>query len=283
MKRGSEEAPDLARLRAAFAQVEDVPEGDGCPATAELWDGMHGGLRPERLREVVDHLASCAACAEAWRIGLLLEGPPEAAPAVISSPQAALGVVALRSGADAAADSGDDARRDAGDDSGGAAGAAAGSAPPLVVPLRRRWLRPRRPVAAFAAGAAFAAAAALVLVLGISRYLAVPPAAPVTLRGGGAQPAATRWVTPEGAVLPRREAIIRWSGPAQATYDLILENTEGQRPPALAAAHGLTAGEYRIPAADLAALPAGAPLRAILTTHLADGTSEWSFRNFRLQ
>ncbi|HLX06550.1 MAG TPA: hypothetical protein VKY89_01670 [Thermoanaerobaculia bacterium] len=266
MKGGSEEAPDLARLRAAFAQVEDPPEGDGCPTTAEIWDGLHGALRPERLREVVDHLVSCAACAEAWRIGLLLEGPPEAAPAVISSPSAGVAAAARRSGPDAAASSGGHAESEL----------------PVVAPLHRWWPR-RQPVAVSAAVAAFAAAAALVLVLGIWRYLAMPPAAPVTLRGGEAQAAATRWVTPDGAVLPRREATIRWSGPPQATYDLIFEDTEGQRPPALAAAHGLTAGEYRIPATDLASLPAGAPLHAILTTHLADGTSERIFRNFRLQ
>ncbi len=263
MKGGSEEAPDLARLRAAFAQMEDPGGGDGCPSTAEIWDGLHGALLPERLREVVDHLVSCADCAEAWRIGLLLEGPPEAAPAAISSSQAVLDVADRRSGPDAAAGSGRDVE----------------GAPPAALPFRR-WFRPRGPVAALAA---VAAAAVLALVLGISRYLAMPPAAPVTLRGGEAQQAASHWVTPDGAVLARGEATIRWSGPAQATYDLIVEDSEGQRPPALAAAHGLTVGEYRIPAAYLATLPAGAALHAILTTHLADGTSERIFRDFRLQ
>ena len=273
MRGGAEEAPDLARLRAAFALVEDAPAGDGCPATGEIWgcpatgeiwDGLHGALPPERLREVVDHLASCTACAEAWRIGLLLERPPGAAPAAAVSARAA--VADRRSGPEAAAGSARDDEQ----------------APRMVAPLRR-WLPRRRPVATIAAGAAFAAAAALALVLGISRYLAVPAAQPLTLRGSETQAAATRWVTPDGAVLPRREATIRWTGPAQATYDLILETPDGQRSPARAGARGLTAGEYRIPAADLAKLPAGRPLHAILTAHLADGTSERIFRDFRLQ
>jgi hypothetical protein len=74
---------DLDRLRAAFAQPDDAPHPDQCPSLSEIWDGVHGKLSAGRLREVVEHLASCSPCAEAWRVALAMERPeqPEATPA----------------------------------------------------------------------------------------------------------------------------------------------------------------------------------------------------------
>ena len=67
---------DLERLRAAFAQLDgDPPQPEHCPSSEEIWAGVHGELAPDRLSDVVEHLASCSSCAESWRIALDLERP----------------------------------------------------------------------------------------------------------------------------------------------------------------------------------------------------------------
>jgi nitroreductase len=288
MNQRREEVPDLERLRAALALAEDAPHAGACPSTAEIWDGLHGTLRPARLRDVVEHLASCAACAEAWRIGLLLEGPADGAAASAASSSS----FERKSAANFIFNS----------------GSHADGARSLVVPFGRRFPR-WRPAAAIAAAAVVFAA-----FLGIYQYLAMPPAATVARRGAEAEPTAIRWVTAEGTVLPPRAAILRWSGPPQATYDLTLmlgepapeldsiepthrtppippinasdaagEDAGGPNARSIIAAHGLTATAYQVPAGDLATLPPGAPLHAVLIAHLANGTHETIFRNFRLQ
>lgn len=68
---------DLNRLRAAFAQPDDPPHPDQCPADSDIWEAVHGKLPPSGLREIVEHLASCSACAESWRMALALERPTE--------------------------------------------------------------------------------------------------------------------------------------------------------------------------------------------------------------
>jgi hypothetical protein len=69
---------DLDRLRAAFAQPDEAPHPDHCPSLSEIWEGVHGRLPPDRLRDVVEHLATCPPCAEAWRLALLMERPTAA-------------------------------------------------------------------------------------------------------------------------------------------------------------------------------------------------------------
>ena len=62
-------------LREAFRSLAtDALPTDECPEPEKLWDGLAGKLPPDELRDVVDHTASCAACAESWRIGLEIEG-----------------------------------------------------------------------------------------------------------------------------------------------------------------------------------------------------------------
>jgi hypothetical protein len=267
MSAGREGAPGLERLRAAFAMVEDTPQPGSCPSSSEIWAGLHGDLQPDRLREVVDHMVGCAACAEAWRVGLLLEAPADAAAAF--APQAE---------ADSAPDAGQ--RPDG---------------PASLPALPGRFWPPRRNAPVIAAAAALALAA----ILGTRHFLVTPPATTVVQRGADSEPAVTRWLTPDGAALPRQAARLGWSGAPQATYDLSVVATDPIQPrpasgssgaPAgeaaprpIAAAHGLAATEYLVPAAGLANLPSGAHLRASLTAHLASGASETIFRDFRLQ
>ncbi|HVR09686.1 MAG TPA: zf-HC2 domain-containing protein [Thermoanaerobaculia bacterium] len=236
----------LERLREAFAQPEEPAHPERCPSVSEIWEGAHGRLPPDRLRDVVEHLASCSACAEAWRLAVLMErtAPGEEA-------------------ADPRADQ-----------------ALAGD---LV--LDRRTSRPRwRLYAALAAAAAVAFAA----VLGTYELRRGEAPAAVVQRGGSTadQAAATRWLSPGEAVLPRSNARLRWSGVPGATYDLTvdLEDESGAaKPIPIAAAHGLAATEYTVPVPDLARVPAGAPLHATLTAHLPDGRSDTISRDFRLR
>jgi anti-sigma factor RsiW len=69
----SGEELDLESMRTAFAQPDDPGDRASCPDDGEIWDAVHGALPADRLREVVDHVATCAACAESWRIALQLE------------------------------------------------------------------------------------------------------------------------------------------------------------------------------------------------------------------
>jgi len=232
---------DLERLRAAFAEADEAgepPHLDRCPAQAEIWAGVHGELSSARLREVVEHLATCSPCAEAWRVAVILERPEgalgeEGAPAKVAADTSAAGRA------------------------------------PHHRPSWRLY------------GTLAAAAAVFAVVLGVHglRHGEAPPAV-TAQRGGPAEPhTATRW-------LPRDGALMRWSGPPGATYDLSVELVDEQgtsRPVPIAAPHGLTATEYTLAARDLAHLPAGARLQAALTAHLPDGQSELIFLDFQLQ
>ncbi len=67
----NQETQELARLRAAFtAPTMDVPAPEDCPPPETLWSAVRGELPPRALREVVDHTARCAACAEDWRLAV---------------------------------------------------------------------------------------------------------------------------------------------------------------------------------------------------------------------
>jgi hypothetical protein len=60
----------LARLRAAFAAPDPAADPPGCPAPEILWAAVRGELAPQPLRELLDHVALCAACAEDWRLAV---------------------------------------------------------------------------------------------------------------------------------------------------------------------------------------------------------------------
>lgn len=238
-------SPSLEELRAAFAEPGDAIDPASCPAAAEIWDGVHGGLASNRLREVVDHLAGCRACAESWRIALQFEHAGTAA--------------------ERGVDQAPETRR------------AAAHQPAPRAP-RRRWLY---------SGAAVAAAVALAGVL-VTHELGVGDGTArtgSTLRGGGpaVDPRAPHWLTAAGAVLPRHNARLRWTGPPGTLYDLTVERGEPETRVTVAAAHGLTATVYTLPETALPALPAGAVLHAALVSHLPNGKPTILHRYFRIE
>lgn len=65
---------DLSGLRAAFATPDPAAwTTGGCPEPDRIWQAVRGELPPEEARDVVDHVALCASCAEDWRIAVELE------------------------------------------------------------------------------------------------------------------------------------------------------------------------------------------------------------------
>jgi hypothetical protein len=75
---------DVERLRAALrAASEGSRPRDDCPPPERLWGTLQKELPAEARREVIEHLALCPACSEAWRMAIeMLPGPvPEASPA----------------------------------------------------------------------------------------------------------------------------------------------------------------------------------------------------------
>jgi hypothetical protein len=242
------ESPTLENLRAAFAQPDDAPDPASCPADGEIWDAVHGALAPGRLREIVDHLAVCTACAESWRVALQFERGDAAADRQADRPPAAQRVAA-------------------------------------AVRRPRRWLY---------AGTAAAAAVVLAGLLvthdlgdrgdrGDLRKGA--GTAGSTLRGGGTaiDPLAPRWLTEAGAVLSRRHAELRWSGPPGTLYDLEVDREVRDERVAVAAERGTYATIYTLPQAVVSALPAGTGLYAVLTAHLPDGTPKTLFRDLHIE
>jgi hypothetical protein len=62
---------DDSRLREAFARrAGDARPTPSCPPAERLWSAARGELIPETTQEVVLHTATCAACAEAWRLAV---------------------------------------------------------------------------------------------------------------------------------------------------------------------------------------------------------------------
>jgi hypothetical protein len=65
----NQDAQELTRLRAAFtAPAGPAPAPEDCPAPDSIWSAVRGELPPQEMRQVVEHTASCAACAEDWRL-----------------------------------------------------------------------------------------------------------------------------------------------------------------------------------------------------------------------
>jgi hypothetical protein len=74
---------DVERLRAALrAAGEASRPRDGCPPPERLWATLRKELPAGDRREVVEHLAGCPSCSEAWRlaVGMLPEPIGEAPP-----------------------------------------------------------------------------------------------------------------------------------------------------------------------------------------------------------
>jgi hypothetical protein len=74
----NQDAQQLARLRAAFTAADGpAPDPRSCPTPETLWSAVRGELPAPQLREVLDHVASCAACAEDWRLAAELNRQEE--------------------------------------------------------------------------------------------------------------------------------------------------------------------------------------------------------------
>jgi hypothetical protein len=78
----SESGSVTERLRRAFAADEQSrPPGPHCPEPDRIWDALHGRGGSEERREVVDHIAECAACAADWRVAMVSAESTEASEA----------------------------------------------------------------------------------------------------------------------------------------------------------------------------------------------------------
>ncbi len=70
----SNDTPDLEDLRRAFVAPDDVNSlhqtdaSESCPEPDRIWAAVNGELASEETHDIIDHTASCAACAEAWRL-----------------------------------------------------------------------------------------------------------------------------------------------------------------------------------------------------------------------
>src|SRR5262249_41375723 len=65
------------RLRAALRALgRGSRPGEACPAPDLLWAALHGERPVEERRDVIDHIAGCASCAEAWRLAAEIDPAP---------------------------------------------------------------------------------------------------------------------------------------------------------------------------------------------------------------
>lgn len=82
----NQDAQQLARLRAAFAAPGPAPYPHVCPSPETLWSAVRAELPPQQMREVVEHIALCPACAEDWRLAAELNRQAETAVAATAAP-----------------------------------------------------------------------------------------------------------------------------------------------------------------------------------------------------
>jgi hypothetical protein len=220
----SQDDQDLARLRAAFAAPAAVaPDPESCPAPEVIWAAVRGELPPQELREVLEHTASCAACAEDWRLAAELDRQSASSADVATFPS---NVIRGRFG---------------------------------------QWR-------AFAGVAALAAC--LLIAVGLNRTGQVGPKDPTYREAPAAPGTVVRSLLPEGQVLPRQGAVLRWTPvTGAASYDVRV-STEDLR--VVQTAQDQTATEYRIPESALAGLPPGAKLLWQVEAVFPDGTRQSS-------
>ncbi len=77
MKSDATTAEESQWLRDAFvARSRDAVPTEECPPAERLWSAARGEQR-DGVRELVEHLATCGACAEAWRLARELEPAEE--------------------------------------------------------------------------------------------------------------------------------------------------------------------------------------------------------------
>ncbi len=60
---------DTSRLKAAWqVPAERDSPSTACPRSERIWEAVAGELGPAETAEMVEHIAVCAACGEAWRL-----------------------------------------------------------------------------------------------------------------------------------------------------------------------------------------------------------------------
>lgn len=77
----AEQERDIAWMREGFAAKADPPDPASCPAPDQIWSAVRGELPPAELREVLDHVAACPACAEDWRLARAFDEESAKSPA----------------------------------------------------------------------------------------------------------------------------------------------------------------------------------------------------------
>ena len=113
-----------------------------------------------------------------------------------------------------------------------------------------------------------AAAALVVLAVGVGGWFFQP--APETSFRGHSEQAAWRaeGVTPDGAVLPRDEFVLRWPATEGAEYELLVMTEDGE---VLETESGLRKAEFRVPAEKLGEISSGNTLLWQVTVIGAEG------------
>jgi hypothetical protein len=69
---------EIVRLREAFA-AETGTAPAGCVPPEAIWAASRGAAPPAEVREVIEHTAICASCAEGWRLAVAFCDPGLAA------------------------------------------------------------------------------------------------------------------------------------------------------------------------------------------------------------
>jgi hypothetical protein len=62
------------------ALAERAAPTDACPPAERLWEAAQGELAPDQLTAIVDHVAQCVLCAEAWEVAADLAKEAASAP-----------------------------------------------------------------------------------------------------------------------------------------------------------------------------------------------------------
>lgn len=237
------EAKTIDRLRRAFISPAERPRAQTCTLESErLVAAVRLELPVGERREVLDHVAVCATCAEDWRIAACMWREEQAWNVEHEEPNEH----------------------------------EATSSRVVEGP----WLhRVQHHVAAAAAVAAVAVVVAVgVRVIapagGGGSDLAGPGAAPVTRGTAGYRPAST---LPEDATLPRDAFRLSWTaGPQGTRYDLWVIDEGAPLGENLVYAEGLERAEYQVPPADLEVLDPETRLLWRVEAVLPDGTRKGS-------
>ncbi len=71
--------PVSEQLRSAFVRLsENAVFREDCPSPDEIWRAVSGTMEGQAVTRIAAHMAGCFACAESWRIGREMCGPPVA-------------------------------------------------------------------------------------------------------------------------------------------------------------------------------------------------------------